>query len=338
MKVAIHGLGRIGRAIVRQYLSYPSELEIVALSDQVRLDQVVHLLKYDSAHGRLTSSISCEQRDGGDLIRCGETVLRYRQQADIHRLDWESLDVDLVLDCTGNVRSRLDAEAHLSSGARRVLLSHPLAEGCDATVVFGFNHQILEGTERVISNASCTSNALVPVLDCLHTAFGIVSGSSNTVHAAMNDQPVSDTYRSDPRCSRAAGSSVIPVDTGLDKGIIRFFPHLQGRFVSTAVRVPTLNVSALDVVLRLEKQATKADLHHLFDEALPERYQGIVAFSSEPLVSTDFNGETASVVVDASQMRVFDGGRMLKLWLWFDNEWAFAGRMLDVARHLARMA
>ena len=239
----------------------------------------------------------------------------------------------MVLECSGAYSDRASAEKHLAAGASRLLFSQPAQADVDATVVFGINQQDLRAEHRVVSAASCTTNGIVPVIAALDEAFGISFGTITTIHSAMNDQPVLDAYHhTDLRKTRAAGQSIIPVDTGLARGIERILPNLAGRFTAQALRVPTLNVSAMDLTVTLESDATEAAVNAALKAAAGNRFDGILGYTEEPLASCDFNRDSRSSIIDACQTRV-SGSRLVKVLTWFDNEWGYANRMLDVAHH-----
>jgi glyceraldehyde-3-phosphate dehydrogenase type I len=263
---------------------------------------------------------------GGDEI----SLLRH---PDIHDLHWSDLGVDMVLECTGAFSDRATAEQHLKRGASRVLFSQPAQADVDATVVYGVNHTTLSARDRIVSNASCTTNAIVPVIQALDEGLGIDCGTITTIHSAMNDQPVLDAYHhTDLRKTRSASQSIIPVDTGLARGVERILPAMEGRFTAQALRVPTLNVSALDLTVTVRRDCDNAGVNDLLREASARRFEGVLGYTDEPLASCDFNHDARSGVVDASQTRV-SGGRLVKVLTWFDNEWAYANRMLDVAAY-----
>ncbi|TNE70560.1 MAG: erythrose-4-phosphate dehydrogenase, partial [Gammaproteobacteria bacterium] len=261
----------------------------------------------------------------GDHIR----ILRHPEPSD---LPWRLLDVDLVLECTGAYSDRATAEKHIDAGARRLLFSQPAESDVDRTVVFGINHQQLNAADRIVAAGSCTTNCLVPVIKVLDDAFGVEQGSTTTIHAAMNDQPVIDAYHhQDLRRTRSALHNIVPVDTGLARGIERLLPEMEGRFSSVAMRVPTLNVSAIDMVLNVEKATTIREVNDLLRGAAKGPLKGILGYTDELLASSDFNHDAHSGVVDGGQTRV-TGGTMVKVLCWFDNEWGFANRMLDVSQ------
>lgn len=339
-RLAINGFGRIGRTILRALQESPhrSELEIVAINELADAATVAHLTRYDSTHGRFPGDV--ELHDGRLCVRRGgetreKTLLR---EPDIANLDWSADKVDLVLECSGAFTDRQTAQAHLASGAQRVLFSQPAEPDVDATIVFGINESALAAEHRIVSAASCTTNGIVPVIAALDSAFGIESGTITTIHSAMNDQPVLDAYHNtDLRKTRAAGQSIIPVDTGLARGIERILPDLAGRFTAQALRVPTLNVSAMDLTVVVERDVSSSDVNEALARAAAERFAGVLGYTEEPLASCDFNRDARSSIVDACQTRV-SGRRLVKVLTWFDNEWGYANRMLDVARYWASLA
>jgi glyceraldehyde-3-phosphate dehydrogenase type I len=260
------------------------------------------------------------------------------READISKLDWSADGVDLVLECSGAFSDRATAEVHLAAGARRVLFSQPAEADVDATVVFGINQHTLAPGHRIASAASCTTNGIVPVIAALDEAFGIETGTITTIHSAMNDQPVLDAYHNtDLRKTRAAGQSIIPVDTGLARGVERILPALSGRFTAQALRVPTLNVSAMDLTVVVERDVSSADVNAALACAAAQNFDGVLGYTEEPLASCDFNRDPRSSIVDACQTRV-SGRHLVKVLTWFDNEWGYANRMLDVAAYWAALA
>lgn len=332
-RIAINGLGRIGRCVLRalyESTDYP-QLRIVAVNDLADTATLAHLLRYDSTHGRFLGEVA--QDDDGLLIN-GDRV-QVHHIAEPARLPWQALDVDLVMECTGRFSDRSAGELHLGAGARKVLFSQPAARDVDATLVFGINHQQLTGRETVLSNASCTTNAIIPVIGVIDRELGIRNGVITTIHSAMNDQPVIDAYHhSDLRKTRSAMQSIIPVETELARGIGRILPALENRFQAYAMRVPTVNVSAIDLTLLVERSCTVDAVNQLIREESARLPQNILGFTEEPLASCDFNHDPRSAVVDLSFTRV-SGTSLVKLLIWFDNEWAYANRMLDVAQYLA---
>ncbi|WKE65134.1 glyceraldehyde 3-phosphate dehydrogenase NAD-binding domain-containing protein [Gallaecimonas kandeliae] len=325
--VAINGFGRIGRALLRALheRNLLDELQVVAVNDIAEPAAMAHLFQYDSTHGRLDADIRLE---GNSLLLDGHAI-RLLSEPDPQKLPLAG--VDLLIDCTGIIRSRMQAEAYLRAGAGKVLISNPADDGVDDVIVYGINEQRLRPTMKVVSNASCTTNCLVPVVSLLDEAFGIARGLITSIHAAMNDQQVLDSYQPNLRLSRAMSQSMVPVDTQLGKGVGRVLPQLQGKFEAISVRVPTINVSALDLSLQLEKDTSAEAVNALLAEAGQGRFKGILQYCTAPLVSVDHNHNAHSVIVDGTQTRVTDGS-LLKLLLWFDNEWGFANRLVDTAR------
>ncbi|EKE67770.1 type I glyceraldehyde-3-phosphate dehydrogenase [Gallaecimonas xiamenensis] len=325
--VAINGFGRIGRALLRALheRNLLGELKVVAVNDLAEPAAMAHLFQYDSTHGRLDVDIRV---DGNTLYLDGHAI-ELLCESDPEKLPLAG--VDLVVDCTGVIRHHSEAEAYLRAGASRVLLSNPADEGVDATVVMGVNEGELAAGHRIVSNASCTTNCLVPVVAVLDAAFGVERGLITSIHAAMNDQQVLDSYQPNLRLARAMSQSMVPVDTQLGKGVGRVLPKFQGKFEAISVRVPTINVSALDLSLVLANPASAEAVNSLLAEAAQGPFKGIMQYTTAPLVSVDHNHNAHSVIVDGTQTRVTDGS-LLKLLLWFDNEWGFANRLVDTSR------
>ena len=334
-RIAINGYGRIGRCVLRalqESRAYP-ELEIVAINDLTDTHSLVYLTKYDSTHGRFPGQV--DGRDG--VLRIDGRDIEVLSHSDIAALPWRRLGVDLVMDCTGAFSDRATAALHLASGAQRVLLSHPAQSDVDATVIYGVNHLSLRPEHRIISNASCTTNCVVPVIQCLDAAFGIENGVITTLHSAMNDQPVIDAFHhTDLRKTRSAVQSMIPVNTEIDKGIGRILPHLEGRFAAQAMRVPTINVSAIDLTVTLRSDVDTDAVNAAVRAGARASLPFVLDCTDEPLASCDFNHDPRSAIVDLSQTRV-SGTRLVKVLAWFDNEWAFANRMLDVAETIRQL-
>jgi len=330
-RIAINGYGRIGQGVLRAIYQHglESELQVVAINELSDLDTLTYLTRYDTTHGRFPRPVD---NDGEALLINGDRI-RVLSQAEPELIPWGELDVDLVLECSGAFKTRADAERHLASGARRLLYSHPAQPDIDATLIFGYNEANLRAEHRIASAASCTTNCVVPVLDLLDRHFGIDSGVTTTIHSAMNDQPVIDSYhRSDLRLARSAMQSIVPVDTGLSKGIDRLLPHLAGRFECLHVRVPTINVSLMDLSINLQQDTDPTEVNAMLKAAANHELAGLLGYTEEPHASMDFNTDPRSAVVDGTQTRV-SRGRLLKLLCWFDNEWAFANRMLDISRY-----
>lgn len=331
LRLGINGYGRIGRCILRALYESPlrDELQIVAINELADAGTALHLTRYDSTHGRFPLPLS---GDAQSLNIDGDSIALWNH-ADIAQLPWAERDVDIVLECTGAFSDRLTAEKHLQRGARRVLFSQPATDEVDQTIVYGVNHEQLSIQDTIVSNASCTTNAIVPVIVALEDALGIVSGTITTIHSAMNDQPVLDAYHhTDLRKTRAASQSIIPVDTGLAKGVERLLPAMSGRFTAQALRVPTVNVSALDLTVQVDADTDEREVNHILQRAAQNHFEGVLGYTGELLASCDFNHDTRSSIVDANQTRV-SGKRLVKVLTWFDNEWGYANRMLDVARY-----
>ena len=331
-KIAINGYGRIGRCVLRAFYESTNyaDLRIVAINDLADIGNLAHLTRYDSTHGRFLGEV--EQGDD-ELIVSGDSI-RISQQANVANLAWNDLDIDLVMECSGAFTDRKTAQIHLANGAKRVLFSQPADSDVDATLVYGINHETLDTSATIISNASCTTNCIVPVLKAIDEVFGIDHGVITTIHSAMNDQPVIDSYHhQDLRKTRSAMQSIIPVDTALAKGIERILPNLNGKLQAQAIRVPTVNVSAMDLTLTLNSDATIDSVNAALIAASDSLPSNILGYTLEPLASTDFNHDPRSAVVDLNQTLVA-GTRLVKLLVWFDNEWAYANRMLDVAQFI----
>ncbi|WP_413111014.1 erythrose-4-phosphate dehydrogenase [Thaumasiovibrio sp. DFM-14] len=333
LKVAINGFGRIGRSVLRALYESGKHhhIEVVAVNELAQPEAMAHLLQYDSSHGRFGKTVRHDQEhlfiDGDD----GSTdAIRILHLNDIDLLPWRDLSVDIVLDCTGVYGSREDGLAHIKAGAQKVLFSHPAASDIDNTVIYGVNQHSLRADDRIVSNGSCTTNCIVPVIKVIDEAFGINSGTITTIHSAMNDQQVIDAYHGDLRRTRAASQSIIPVDTKLHLGIGRIFPQFADKFEAISVRVPTINVTAMDLSVTVKTNVTVNDINQALITASQCTLDGIVDYTEAPLVSIDFNHDPHSAIVDGSQTRVSDQ-HLVKMLVWCDNEWGFANRMLDTA-------
>ena len=335
-RIAINGFGRIGRTVLRAWTARQSlheTVDIAAINEIADPETVAHLARYDSTHGRFPGTVTGTD----DSLQVNGQRIALLRQAQIDSLPWRDLEIDLVIESTGAFSDRLTAEQHISSGARRVLFSQPAQPDVDATIVWGLNQSELHADHRVISAGSCTTNALCPVLKIIDDAFGIEAGTITTVHSAMNDQPVLDAYHhTDLRKTRAAFHSIIPVDTGLAVGIPRILPKLANKLTAHALRVPTLNVSALDITLQTQLRCDAASVNHALVAAAEGSLAGILGIATEPLASCDFNGESCSGVIDASQTQVA-GDRLVKVLVWFDNEWAYAQRLLDIVQYMGTL-
>ncbi|AUG99348.1 erythrose-4-phosphate dehydrogenase [Pectobacteriaceae bacterium CE70] len=332
IRIAINGFGRIGRSVLRALYESGrrAEITVVAINELADAAGIAHLLKYDTSHGRFAWDV----RQECDQLYVGDDTIRLLHQPDIQDLPWKELGVDIVLDCSGVYGSRADGEAHLAAGARKVLFSHPGAADLDATIVFGVNHRELKTEHRLVSNASCTTNCIIPIIKLLDDAFGIESGTVTTIHSSMNDQPVIDAYHRDLRRTRAASQSIIPVDTKLAIGITRFFPKFMDRFEAISVRVPTINVTAIDLSVSVKRVVKVNEINAILQKSARSTFRGIVDYTELPLVSADFNHDPHSAIVDGTQTRV-SGQHLIKTLVWCDNEWGFANRMLDTTRAMA---
>lgn len=333
-KVALNGYGRIGRCVLRALYERGAKagFQVVAVNDVADLASIEYLTRFDSTHGRFPGEVRIE----GEYLHINGDNLQVLRSATPEGVDWAALGVDLVLECSGAYNSRADGQRFLDAGAPRVLFSQPMASEADidATIVYGVNQQNLSGRETLVSNASCTTNCGVPLLKLLNEAVGLEYASITTIHSAMNDQPVIDAYHhEDLRRTRSAFQSVIPVSTGLARGIERLLPELAGRIQAKAVRVPTVNVSCLDITLQTARDTDATEINRVLRQAAESGpLKGLLAYTELPHASCDFNHDPHSAIVDGSQTRV-SGPRLVNLLAWFDNEWGFANRMLDVAQH-----
>jgi len=331
IRVAINGYGRIGRSVLRALYESDarSMVNVVAINELADCKTIGHLTRYDSTHGRFPGTV--EVSDDQLCINGDSIAILHSEQID--QLPWGELDIDVVLECSGAFADRATAQQHIDSGAKRVLFSQPAESNVDATIVYGINQDILTGDETIISSASCSTNCVVPVIKVLNDHFGVDGGVITTIHSAMNDQPVIDAYHhTDLRKTRAAMQSIIPVDTGLALGIDRLLPELTGRFQAQAMRVPTVNVSAIDLSVMLNKQVDTAAVNAALSEAAQGYLDSVLGYTEEPLASCDFNHDPRSGIVDASQTRVSQQ-KLVKVLIWFDNEWGYANRMLDTLLH-----
>lgn len=334
LKIAINGLGRIGRNVLRALYEcgYRDRIEVVAVNELASAESVAHLLKYDTTHGRFAIPVSAQDA----TLLVGEDHIALYREKDIRQLPWGAHEVDVVLDCTGVFGSREDATQHLNAGAKRVLFAHPAASDVDFTVIQGINEHDLQPAHRIISNGSCTTNCIVPVIKVLDDAFNVDSGTITTIHSAMNDQQVIDAHHDNLRLARAASQSIIPVDTRLARGIERILPKFAGRFEAIAVRVPTTNVTVMDLSVTLQTKVNIETVNQALQAAAQKGLRGLLGFTMEPLVSADFNHDPRSSIVDGTQTRV-SHGHLVKVLAWCDNEWGFANRMLDTCISLAAL-
>ncbi len=331
IRLAINGYGRIGRCVLRALYESPlkDSFQIVAINEPADLATIVYLSQFDSTHGVFPGKVE----QGADCLVVNGRDIRVSHARTPEEVDWNSLDIDILLECSGQYSARHDIQRFIDAGCPRVLVSQPgkSAHDVDFTVVFGINHDGLSGQERIVSNASCTTNAIVPVLSALHDAYGIDHAFLTTLHSVMNDQPLIDGYHhTDLRRTRSAMQSIVPVATGLAQGVERLLPQLAGKIQAKAIRVPILNVSAIDLMVKLTRDVAAQELNALLIEST-NRYPGLLAYSNNPHASIDFNHNPHSAIIDGSQTRS-NGDGFANLFVWFDNEWGFANRMLDVAK------
>ena len=329
VRVAINGFGRIGRNVLRAiHEQARADLAVVAINDLGPVETNAHLLRYDSVHGRFPGTVTAD----GESIDIGGGPIRVLRERDQARLPWAGLAVDVALECTGLFTAREKAAAHLEAGARKVLISAP-GTGVDLTVVYGVNHETLTPAHAVVSNASCTTNCLAPVAPVLHDAIGIERGFMTTVHAYTLDQPVLDTLHGDLRRARGAAGSMIPTSTGAARAVGLVLPALAGKLDGTAVRVPTANVSMIDLAFVAGRDTAPEEINEAVKRAAAGPLAGVLGYCAEPLVSIDFNHRPESSTVDAGQTAVVDG-RLCRVLSWYDNEWGFSNRMGDVAAYI----
>ena len=330
INVAINGFGRIGRNILRAKYENKdySDIKIVAINDLGDSETNAHLLQYDTAHGKFDRSVKSEK----DKIIINDTdEIAVYSERDPSKLPWKKLSIDIVLECTGFFASKSLSSSHISAGAKKVIISAPAKE-VDATVVFGVNHNILTNSHSVISNASCTTNCLATLINNIHEKFTIQTGLMTTIHSFTNDQVLTDVYHSDLRRARSATQSMIPTKTGAASAVGLVLPDLEGKLDGFAIRVPTINVSIVDLCFNTSKKTTVKEINQTLLEASQTNLRGILGYTSDPLVSTDFNHTSFSSVYDESLTREMDGN-FFKICAWYDNEWGFSNRMLDVTNH-----
>ena len=329
IKVAINGFGRIGRMVLRAHYEggRKHDLQFVAINDLGDAKTNAHLLKYDTAHGRFPGKVAVE----GDAIAVEGDKLKVLAERDPAKLPWKALGVDVVLECTGLFTGKAKGGAsHLAAGAKKVIISAPGDKDVDRTIVMGVNHDALKATDTVISNASCTTNCLAPLVKALDDRIGVVAGLMTTVHAFTNDQVLTDVFHKDLRRARSATHNMIPTKTGAAAAVGLVLPHLNGKLDGYAIRVPTINVSIVDLTFLAKKPTTVEEVNQAVKRAAEGDLQGILEYNTEPLVSSDFNHNPASSIFDASLTKVA-GGTLVKVSSWYDNEWGFSNRMLDAA-------
>ncbi|MGH1355926.1 MAG: type I glyceraldehyde-3-phosphate dehydrogenase [Thalassovita sp.] len=330
LKIAINGFGRIGRGVLRALIERDEQdIQIIAINDLAPPETNAHLLKYDSVHGRLNARVLVE----GDTMIVGTQKIRLTAIRNPAELPWD--DVDVALECTGLFTARDKAALHLQNGSKRVLISAPGQEA-DRTVVYGVNHHDLTANDVIVSNASCTTNCLAPVAKVLDRAFGIRTGYMTTIHAFTGDQPSHDTSHSDLYRARAASLSMVPTSTGAARAISLVLPQLKGRLEGSAVRVPTPNVSLVDLSFVPDRPATAAEVNAAIAKAAETELKGILAYEEDPLVSIDFNHDPHSSCFAAAQTKVTNDG-MIRIVSWYDNEWGFSNRMIDTAKRMGHL-
>jgi glyceraldehyde 3-phosphate dehydrogenase len=333
VKVAINGYGRIGRNILRALYESgrTGEITIVAINDLGDAETNAHLTRYDTAHGKFNAEVSVE---GDHMIVNGDRI-RVCAERDPAKLPWGELGVDVVYECTGLFTSKAKAGAHLAAGAKKVIISAPGEKDVDNTIVYGVNHDTLKASDTVISNASCTTNCLAPLAKVLHEKIGIVHGLMTTIHAYTNDQVLTDVFHKDLRRARSATQSQIPTKTGAAAAVGLVLPELNGKLTGFSMRVPTINVSVVDLSFVAKRETTKDEIDAVVREASEGALKGILGFNTQPLVSVDFNHDPRSSIYDSTLTQVM-GGTLVKVCSWYDNEWGFSNRMLDTTLALVK--
>ena len=332
LKVGINGFGRIGRNVLRAlYENNRQDIQIVGINDLTDINMTRHLLQYDSVHGRFAHKVEV---DGHHIVINGDKI-RVTAERDPANLPWKELGVDMVFECTGIFRSKEQASAHIKAGAKKVIISAP-GEEVDRTVVYGVNHKELTAGDTVISNASCTTNCLAPIAKALNDTIGIERGLMTTIHSYTNDQNLLDLAHKDAHRARAAAVSMIPSTTGAAKAVGLVLPELKGKLDGFSMRVPTPNVSVVDLTFTPKKETTVDEINSILKKASAEM-AGVLEYSDEPLVSVDFNHNPHSSIFDATQTRVMADGKMVKVLSWYDNEWGFSNRMLDTAAYFGKL-
>ena len=326
IRLAINGFGRIGRNVFRALIENPrKELEMVAVNTIPSLADSAYLLEFDSVHGRLPTPVSTN----GDIMEVGSHKVKFLSERNPENLDWSTLNIDVVLECTGIFTDAEKASVHLAGGAKKVLVSAP-SKGADLTVVYGVNHTLISSEHKIISNASCTTNCLAPIAHILNNTCGIKQGFMTTIHSYTGDQRILDTEHNDLYRSRAAAVNMIPTTTGAAKAVGLVLPELNGKLDGVAIRVPTPNVSAVDFVFEPVKQTSADEINQYIKNAASSELKGVLDFTDRELVSTDFNHHPASSIAHLDQTRVMPDG-MTRIFSWYDNEWGFSNRMLDTA-------
>ncbi len=332
IRVAINGFGRIGRNVLRAIVeSGRKDIEVVAANDLGPVETNAHLLRFDSVHGRFPHEVSVN----GNVISVGNGAIKITAERDPSKLPWKEMGIDIALECTGIFTSKEKAAAHLTAGAKRVLVSAP-SDGADATIVYGVNHETLTKDHKVVSNGSCTTNCLAPVAKVLNDAVGIETGFMTTIHAYTGDQPTLDTMHKDLYRARAAALSMIPTSTGAAKAIGLVLPELKGKLDGVAIRVPTPNVSVIDLKIVAKKATTKEEINGAIKRAAEQQLKGILGYTEHPNVSIDFNHDPHSATFHMDQTKVMNG-TLLRVMAWYDNEWGFSNRMADTAVAMGKL-
>jgi glyceraldehyde 3-phosphate dehydrogenase len=332
VRVSINGFGRIGRNVLRAIAeSGRKDIEVVGINDLGPVETNAHLLRYDSVHGRFPGEVTVK----GDTISVGNGAIKVSAERDPSKLPWKDLGVDIAMECTGIFTAKEKASAHLTAGAKRVLVSAP-ADGADLTVVYGVNHDKLTKDHLVVSNASCTTNCLAPVVKVLNDAIGIETGFMTTIHAYTGDQPTLDTIHKDLYRARAAALSMIPTSTGAAKAVGLVLPELQGKLDGVAIRVPTPNVSVVDFKFVAKKETSKDEVNGAIKRAAEQQLKGILGYTTHPNVSIDFNHDPHSSTFHMDQTKVVNG-TLVRVMSWYDNEWGFSNRMADTAVAMAKL-
>ena len=329
IRVGINGYGRIGRNVLRALYEAgrTNEIQIVAINDLGDAKTNAHLTRYDTAHGRFPGKVDVD----GDFMIVNGDKIRVLAEKDPAKLPWGELKVDVVMECTGLFTTREKAGLHLKGGAKKVVISAPASDEVDATIVYGVNHKSLQASHQIISNASCTTNCLAPLVKPLHEKIGLESGLMTTVHAYTNDQVLTDVFHKDLRRARSATMSMIPTKTGAAAAVGLVLPDLNGKLDGLAVRVPTINVSLVDLTFRAKRPTDKKEILSIMKEAAHGELKGVLEYNDEPLVSIDFNHNPASSIFEASETKVIGDGLLVKVMAWYDNEWGFSNRMLDTS-------
>jgi glyceraldehyde 3-phosphate dehydrogenase len=332
IRVAINGFGRIGRNILRAIVETGrQDIEVIAANDLGPVETNAHLLRYDSVHGRFPHEVTVK----GDTINVGEGAIKITAERDPSKLPWKELGVDIALECTGLFTTKDKASAHLTAGAKRVLVSAP-ADGADATIVFGVNHDTLTKDQKVVSNGSCTTNCLAPVAKVLNDTLGIETGFMTTIHAYTGDQPTLDTYHKDLYRARAAAMSMIPTSTGAAKAIGLVLPELKGKLDGVSIRVPVPNVSVIDLKVVAKRETDKQEVNDAMKRAAEQQLKGILSYTNDPNVSIDFNHNPYSATFHMDHTKVMNG-TLVRVMAWYDNEWGFSNRMADTAVAMGKL-